>query len=836
MSRRHPPPTLAHLLRARADAQPERAALSFIGEDDAREVLSYAALDLRARAVAGRLAEAKLRPGERAILAFPPGLDFVAAFLGCLYAGVIAVPVYPSLSGRHGARVLGIQQDAEAAAVLTTAEIAALVAGAFGASGGPAWIPASGVSAEYAAAAPELAGAADDVAFLQYTSGSTGTPRGVVLTHGNLLSDLEQIHRAFDASPERSGLIWLPHFHDMGLIGGILAPLYSGYPVELMSPLRFLKRPFRWLQELSQHRISYSGGPNFAYELCLQDISEEQLAGLDLSEWMVAFCGAEPVRAATLGRFAAALGPRGLRPTALYPCYGLAEATLLVTGKEPHARPTIRVVAAAALESGTVRSAGDSEHERRELVGCGRTWAGTEVEIVDPATALRCPPDRVGEIWVRGGGVARGYWRRPEETRAQFENFLADTGEGPFLRTGDLGFVADGQLFVTGRIKDLIIVDGRNLYPHDIEATVGGSHPVLHRQASVALSVEARGREGLVVVQELKSQVEDLDALASTIRSAVSREHHVPIDALVLVAARSLPKTSSGKLERRASRQALLGGQLPVLRAWGLAELLPGAAPPSDEASPTPPLSPIVMRPRPGRRVRLYCVPPAGAGASMFAQWPGHLPDHVEVRAVQLPGRESAARVPPIRDMTTLVDALDSMLAAEPPGPFFLFGHSMGARIAFALARRLRRRGAPGPRALILSASGVPPEAGEYPFYLDPRLPDDELLRRLVELGGMPPGLVDDEQLLRRLLFSLRADLEVVQHARFPPEPPLSCPILALAADDDRLVAPDEVAAWRAHTSAAFTMRTFPGDHFYLLNELPALIAEVSAAISAWEA
>ncbi|XXY55026.1 fatty acyl-AMP ligase [Sorangium sp. So ce269] len=570
-------PTLARLLRERAQQQPERRAVSFVSEDGAREALSYAELDLRARAVGERLGAAGIAAGERAALAFPPGLDFVAAFFGCLYAGVIGVPVVPSLSGKHRERVLGIVRDADAAAVVTTPEVAEHMAGA---TGDLAWIAAPRIPGEGAAAFREASVAESAVALLQYTSGSTGEPKGVILTHRNLLSNLEQIHQGFDASPERSGLIWLPHFHDMGLIGGILSPIYSGYPVELMSPARFLKHPARWLEEISRYQITYSGGPNFAYEMCLESATEELLAGLDLRSWTVAFCGAEPVRASTLRRFHERLGPRGLRPTAFYPCYGLAEATLLVTGKAPDLGPEVSAVSAGALERGQVLSAGGAAEDRRELVACGRPWADTEIAIVDPDTRRRCAAGGVGEIWIRGGGVAEGYWRRPEATREVFENFLEDTGEGPFLRSGDLGFVSGEQLYVTGRMKDVIIIDGRNLYPQDIEATVEHSHFSFRKQPCICFSVDASGGERLIVVQEVKRQVqEDLDVLAASLRRAVSREHGVPVGGLAFVPARSLPKTSSGKLERRAGVRALLGGQLPVLRAWGLSDLVAARAP-----------------------------------------------------------------------------------------------------------------------------------------------------------------------------------------------------------------------------------------------------------------
>jgi acyl-CoA synthetase (AMP-forming)/AMP-acid ligase II len=456
------PPTLIELLQRRADEQPERHAFSFLadGEGEAEARLSYGELDRRARALGARLRALGLA-GERALLLYPPGLEFIAAFFGCLYAGAVAVPAYPPRANRPMTRLRSIAADARPRAVLTTAG---------------QWPDAD----KWSAGVPELQGLArlatdapaDDwdrrwrdpgaggqtLAFLQYTSGSTATPKGVMITHGNLLANSATIRACFASTAESRGVFWLPLFHDMGLIGGVLQTLYCGGSSTLLSPVAFLQRPLRWLQAISRTGATISGGPNFAYDLCVRKVTPEQRATLDLSRWHVAFNGAEPIRAETLERFAEAFAPCGFRREAFLPCYGLAEATLLVSGGPPGAPPALVAARAADLGRDRVVPADAHDAEARVLAGSGRVPAELEVAIVDPATGLRLPADRVGEIWVKGPSVAQGYWDRPEATAQTFRAALADAGAGPFLRTGDLGFLRDDALFVTGRLKDLIII------------------------------------------------------------------------------------------------------------------------------------------------------------------------------------------------------------------------------------------------------------------------------------------------------------------------------------------------------------------------------------------
>jgi 8-amino-7-oxononanoate synthase len=414
---------------------------------------------------------------------------------------------------------------------------------------------------------PDIQG--QTLAFLQYTSGSTGSPKGVVLNHFNLLHNSALIAYAFEHTRSGLGVFWLPSYHDMGLIGGILQPLYVGRPNVLMSPMAFLQKPYRWLSAISRFGGTTSGGPNFAYDLCVRKITPEQKATLDLSTWEVAFNGAEPVCEETLERFAEAFAPCGFRREAFYPCFGLAEATLIVSGGYAKKPPVVRWVDGRALLKNRIVDGQPGRNGSRALVGCGGTLPDQRIVIADPQTMTTCPPDRIGEIWVQGPSVAQGYWRQPEATEQTFRATLKDTGEGPFLRTGDLGFMRDGELFVTGRIKDLIIFHGRNIYPQDIEKTVEQSHPYLVPNSGAAFTVQQDGRDRLIVVQELERRRKDhLEEVMEAIRRAVSAEHELALDQIVLVHAGSIPKTSSGKIQRHACRDAFLAQTLTVVAQW----------------------------------------------------------------------------------------------------------------------------------------------------------------------------------------------------------------------------------------------------------------------------
>ena len=561
--------TLVELLRWRAENQETRRAFSFLFDRDLQEIhLTYGELDQRARVVAAALQKSQVS-GERALLVYSPGLEYVAAFFGCLYAGIIAVPIYPPAPGgmnRSMARFKTVVQDAKPSLALTTSSILSMrgaVAQIF-AESGLRFVTTDNLVADLGECwkTPEITG--ESLAFLQYTSGSTSAPKGVMLTHNNLLHNSKQICACFKHTPQSQGVIWLPPYHDMGLIGGILQPVYAGFPCALLSPLSFLQRPFTWLQAISRYRGTTSGGPDFAYDLCIRRITPEQRATLDLSSWDVAFNGAEPIRAETLERFTAAFCDCGFRPAAFYPCYGLAEATLIVSGGEKTSPPVSRTFEEPELAQDGLSNLSAGHKKVRTLVGCGRSLPDQRIVIADPVTLAPCEEGCVGEIWVSGPSVAQGYWNQPEATTQAFCGFLSSSGEGPFLRTGDLGFLCGGELFVTGRLKDLIIIAGRNLYPQDIERTVESSHPLLRPGCGAAFSVCVDGEERLVVVQELERHSRDIDLHAAIreIRRTVTEWHDVRVFDVVLLKPGRIPKTSSGKIERYTCRMAFLAGTL----------------------------------------------------------------------------------------------------------------------------------------------------------------------------------------------------------------------------------------------------------------------------------
>jgi amino acid adenylation domain-containing protein len=568
--------TLVHLLRSKACEQPSKRAYTFLldGEEEGTS-LSYFELDRQARAIAAFLQGANVR-GERALLLYQQGLEFVAAFYGCLYAGIVPVPTPPLFNQKRANQTLSrlqiIANDSQPIAILTTSAILSKVKPSFAED--PAletvlWAATDLIPEGTADAWRDPDISADHLALLQYTSGSTASPKGVMVSHRNLLYNSAYINNGFQHTPDSIGLTWLPHFHDMGLIDGIIQPLYMEFPSYLMPATAFLQNPFRWLSAISRYRVTHSGGPNFAYDLCVRKIIAEKRELLDLSSWAVAYDGAEPVRRHTLEAFAAAFEPCGFRSSAFYPAYGLAEATLKVSGGRRNNGPTFCSVDSGALEKSKVVEATDPGSEARTLVSSGRVTFDSRVVIVNPDTLTRCPPDEVGEIWISGPGVAQGYWKKPKETSETFQAHLADTGEGPFLRTGDLGFIKDDELFVTGRLKDLIIIRGLNHYPQDIELSAERSHTALRLGGGAAFSIDVDGEERLVVVNEVDArQAPDFNAVIDYIRQTVSEDHDVQIYAIALVEFGGVPKTSSGKLQRRACRAMFLEGSLNVLAQW----------------------------------------------------------------------------------------------------------------------------------------------------------------------------------------------------------------------------------------------------------------------------
>jgi acyl-CoA synthetase (AMP-forming)/AMP-acid ligase II len=563
--------SLTAVLARKAAVHGNRQAFVFLPErEGTRPTLTFAELDRRARGLAARLLTLA-NPGDRAVLLFPPGLDFVVAFLACLAARIVAVPLM--LPRRGGAR------DASAAILDDcTPKLALASSDVFTArpdlidrlrSDLPCVVVDS--TAEPAAPASPLpdVGRAD-LALLQYTSGSTSAPKGVMVTHGNLLANFEMIRLVMKTSSRSTCVNWVPLYHDMGLMMGVMQPVYVGALSVLMAPPAFMMRPLSWLRAISEFRAEVSSAPNFAFDLCAQRARPEELEGVDLSCWKVALNGAEPVHPDTIARFTRSFTAYGFDARTMYPGYGLAEATLLVSGGTRGDGVTTRWISRSGLRGGFASQAQDPS-DARELVSCGHAMPGEQLAVVDPDDLCLVPPGVVGEILVKGSNAAAGYWHDPVMTSAIFRARIRDASdEQCWLRTGDLGFLDEfGALFVTGRIKDLIIIRGVNHYPQDIEQTMQGSHPALRRHGGAALSVlDEHNVESLVLVQEIdRAHRHGFDAgeITQYIRRAVASAHGIAAHDIVLIAPATLPKTTSGKVQRSLTRRLWTEGGLRLI-------------------------------------------------------------------------------------------------------------------------------------------------------------------------------------------------------------------------------------------------------------------------------
>lgn len=563
--------TLAALLTAHASERPNRTALRFL-DDDLDEVLAltYSRLDRQARAIAARLGEV-CSPGDRALILTDANADFVRAFMACQHAGVIAVPACPPPPGlgNRVTRVLtSIARDCAPSVVLGSAEsgLQRTLQGLAPELATPTWVGVDAVPETMADAFRPVPVGPQDISFLQYTSGSTSLPKGVVVTHRMLMANLEQMVHCLGRGPEDVFVSWLPLFHDMGLIGNVLHSFYVGAQMVLLPHVAFVQRPGRWLRTITRYGGTIAGAPNFGYDMCVGRVSAEERSTLDLSSWQVAFSGAEPVRPSTLENFSRTFAPQGFDSTALCPCYGLAEATLMATSAPPGGEPTLLAVKGDALRQGEFVPGGD-----RVLVGCGRAEHHRRVEIVDPETRQPMEPGRLGEIWLAGPDIATEYWERPEESAQTLRAHLAsaDAQDEQYLRTGDLGVLYEGELFITGRLKDIIILDSYNYYPQDIEATVEAVDSRIRRGCSAVFPSDRDDRERVVVMAELNRSeaaggdtAAELTLLARKIRAAVATEHGIPLDKVVFVPPRSIPKTTSGKIQRKACRAAFETGEL----------------------------------------------------------------------------------------------------------------------------------------------------------------------------------------------------------------------------------------------------------------------------------
>ena len=562
--------SVVDVVREHARRTPDRHAFTFLdyaSEQPREQRLGSAQFDSRARQVAALL-QSKARPGSRVLLSFPSGPDFLVAFFGCLYAGMVAVPAYPALNPRLRDRVTTIAQDCDAAIILTTAQTLSDMGGRYAMPNALAcmhWMTTDGALDGLEHGWRPVDVKPEQIAFLQYTSGSSGTPKGVMVTHRNLLHNLQAIALHMELKPHDHGFSWLPPYHDMGLIGALLTPLAAGIDFTFMTPHAFLRRPARWLREIAARGCTISGAPNFAFEMCLDKIGDDELATLDLSRWAIAFTGAEPVKLDSMDRFARRFAACGFNRDAFYPCYGMAETTLMVTGKH-RASPFTTLMPQLQADS----------RKTSALVSCGVPAHGLHVRIVDPVDLSPLADGETGEIAVAGASVAAGYWKRELETLFTF-GLNVDGDVEPFLRTGDLGFLHRGELYVCARLKDVVIVRGVNHYPQDIETTVDGCHEAIRPGCGICFSVEQDDMERMVFVQEIARRDQPrAREIVLAIRSAIVARHDIQAHAVVLVESGTIHKTTSGKLARRPCRVDFLDGALQVIERW---EHAPAARP-----------------------------------------------------------------------------------------------------------------------------------------------------------------------------------------------------------------------------------------------------------------
>ena len=570
--------SMIDLLSHKAMIHPEKVVYTFLSNDNQDETnITYQELHMYAKQLAAYLQHLGLE-GQRALLMYPSGIDYVKAFLGCIYANVTPVPVYPPGLSRNMERLKAIMDDSATNIILTTTQLHSKISFHFSdeiSNMNLKWIPIDDISHDYRDQWSQPKVDKESLAFLQYTSGSTSSPKGVMVTHGNILHNEAMIKAACQHNKDTVMLGWLPMYHDMGLIGNILQPLYLGAKCVFMSPMDFLQKPFRWLSAISKYKATISGGPNFAYDLCLKKITDEQKMQLDLSSWEVAFNGAEPVRYETIQKFARAFKDCDFKLNQFFPCYGMAEATLFITGNEKLTKPVSKgFCKESLLENKAIERPINSE-DSVKLVGCGMTWLDQKVEIVNTDSLSKCALNEIGEIWVKGDSIAKGYFGREQETNYAFNNTVKDTNENGFLRTGDLGFFHEGQLFVTGRLKDVIVLRGKNHYPQDIELTVEKADEAIISGASAAFSVDINGEEKLIIVAEIERKYRPrphkerelkgyLDNVLRSIRQQVMEEHEVQPYSIYLLKTSSIPKTSSGKIQRRACKNAYLNNGLEV--------------------------------------------------------------------------------------------------------------------------------------------------------------------------------------------------------------------------------------------------------------------------------
>ena len=580
---------IVEILQRRARSQANDTAYIFLKDGENQEIrLTYQELDLKAKAIAFQLQQL-VTPGSRALLVYPysGGLEFITAFFGCLYAGVVAVPCHPPKNRLTTIEVQTRIESADAKIVLTDSSLFAKLKTQL-----KQWsdnllycLNTDKIKPQPDSFnAPQIDG--DTLAFLQYTSGSTGEPKGVMITHRCLMQNQEMLKQAFGHTQDLVGVGWLPLFHDMGLIGNVIQPIYIGAFCVMMSPVSFVQQPIRWLQAISKYRATTSGAPNFAYDLLCDRITEQQAAQLDLSSWEVAFCGAEPVQISTIEQFSRKFAVSGFKSTAFYPCYGMAEATLIITGGDKAKSPQVKYLSLNNLQQNKVVIKDSLQPGTKAFVSAGYPWLDGKIAIADPKALTECQPGQIGEIWYSGSSVGKGYWQLSDKTQKTFQASLSSHSATPhsaiakedksvnkYLRTGDLGFICDGELYITGRLNDVLVFWGLNHYPQHIEQTVEQCHPALKANCGAAFSVDIGGKARLVIVQEIKRTHRKslvMDEVVEAIRWQIFQQHFIDIYGIVLLQPGKIPKTSSGKVQRSACKAKLIDNTLDVWSQWYL--------------------------------------------------------------------------------------------------------------------------------------------------------------------------------------------------------------------------------------------------------------------------
>ena len=566
--------TYIEVIKNRTIEKPSHVVFRFLSDGvNENESFTYQQLETRSKALGASMQSIGSK-GDRALLLFQPGLSYIASLYACFYSGFVAVPAYPPRRNRGIDRIHTIIADSDAKICIVSQQVYNDIQKNLANDellNKLSWIIYEDIPDSKASEFDEIEILPNDLALLQYTSGSTGNPKGVMITQLNLLYNSEYIRRTFELGEKTVGVNWLPVFHDMGLIGGIMQVAYSGGVNIGLPPIEFLKKPLNWLKAIDKYGGTTAGGPNFSYDYCVQKTTEEERKDLDLSTMTVFFCGAEPIRKTTYNEFTEKFAVSNSKEEQFYSCYGLAEATLIVTGGYRVDKPRYLEVDSESLSDNKVKVIEEGSSGGVNLVGCGHLWMETKVEIVDPVNMIKAAKDKVGEIWISGPTLAAGYWNKPEETKRSFGAVIADTGDGPFFKTGDLGFFHEGELYITGRLKDLLIIRGVNHYPNDIEFTIQNAFSELRQNGGAAFPVDEGGEEHLVIVQELERTAirdTDHDILIEKIRQVIAEEHELDVYSVVLIRTGSIPVTSSGKIQRRQTKFGFLNSELSIVAQW----------------------------------------------------------------------------------------------------------------------------------------------------------------------------------------------------------------------------------------------------------------------------